>query len=144
MDFSVSATPLESMGYDEVLRGTYFRHNIYMPSERAEYFREYHARTRKDYYRRKKRSILAAGKRYRKTAAGKASQLRNTYNQRTKKPEAYKARYIAYSAIKRGILVKQPCEVCRSPHVEAHHADYSQPLAVSWLCRQHHREAHSA
>jgi hypothetical protein len=37
--------------------------------------------------------------------------------------------------------VRQPCERCGGPS-EAHHADYSQPLVVSWLCKAHHRELH--
>lgn len=42
-----------------------------------------------------------------------------------------------------GKLVKQPCEICGETKVEAHHDDYSQPLAVRWLCRPHHREHHN-
>jgi len=47
-------------------------------------------------------------------------------------------------ALRDGILEKQPCEVCGSFHVEAHHNDYSKPLEVHWLCRKHHLDLHKA
>lgn len=43
-------------------------------------------------------------------------------------------------AIKRGKLIKSPCEFCKSMKVEAHHDDYRSPLKVRWLCRKHHRQ----
>jgi hypothetical protein len=46
------------------------------------------------------------------------------------------------TAICKGRLAKQPCEVCGSIEVEAHHDDYSQPYNVRWLCPTHHREHH--
>lgn len=45
--------------------------------------------------------------------------------------------------IKKGVLVRQPCEVCGLSEVEAHHDDYSRPADVRWLCRAHHRELHN-
>ena len=45
---------------------------------------------------------------------------------------------------RRGILVKEPCEVCGSHETEKHHDDYDKPLEVRWLCRQHHLEHHNA
>jgi hypothetical protein len=43
--------------------------------------------------------------------------------------------YVYYGKVKR-----QPCEMCGAPKAEAHHEDYSKPLAVEWLCPPHHRE----
>jgi hypothetical protein len=37
---------------------------------------------------------------------------------------------------------KQPCRECGAINVEAHHADYSKPLDVIWLCHKHHVEFH--
>ena len=52
----------------------------------------------------------------------------------------------------RGLLEKQPCEVCGDENREMHHDDYDCelrqsghiifPLAVRWLCRKHHMELH--
>ena len=44
--------------------------------------------------------------------------------------------------LKRGKVIKKPCEVCNSVEVEAHHNDYTKPLEVIWLCREHHLEKH--
>lgn len=46
------------------------------------------------------------------------------------------------NAIKLGKLMPQPCFVCGAAKSEAHHADYSLPLAVTWLCKKHHVETH--
>ena len=49
-----------------------------------------------------------------------------------------------YNAIKRGKLVRMPCEICGTDSaVHAHHDDYSRPLDVIWLCQKHHRWIHS-
>lgn len=52
-------------------------------------------------------------------------------------------RWKTQRAVASGRLVKAPCEVCGASKVEAHHDDYSQPLAVRWLCHTHHREYHA-
>lgn len=44
---------------------------------------------------------------------------------------------VAY-ALKVGRIVRQPCEMCGSEDVHAHHEDYSKPLNVRWLCPLHH------
>jgi hypothetical protein len=45
-------------------------------------------------------------------------------------------------AIEKGILIKEPCEICGESRVDAHHEDYSRPLEVRWLCKIHHGERH--
>ena len=60
------------------------------------------------------------------------------------------ARIATTRAIAKGQLVPAPCEVCgerpgateRLRRIEAHHDDYTKPLAVRWLCQRHHREWH--
>jgi hypothetical protein len=54
-------------------------------------------------------------------------------------------RSLCASAIRRGVLVRQPCEQCGSSGqfngregVHAHHDDYSKPFEVRWLCHFHH------
>lgn len=45
--------------------------------------------------------------------------------------------------IKQGILIKETCKICgTNENVEAHHEDYTKPLDIIWLCRNHHRELH--
>lgn len=60
-----------------------------------------------------------------------------------KYPEKRIAHVIAGNAIRDSRLIKKPCEVCGEiDGVEAHHEDYSKPLEVTWLCREHHLERH--
>jgi hypothetical protein len=65
---------------------------------------------------------------------------RNCYFAKDRKlnPEKHTARQKATRAIRKGTLVRCPCEVCGSSAVEAHHCDYLKPLDVMWLCRKHH------
>ena len=56
-------------------------------------------------------------------------------------PEKKRAHDAVDRAIRRGELVRGPCEVC-GQRAEAHHDDYSKPLQVRWLCRGHHKAAH--
>ena len=54
-----------------------------------------------------------------------------------------RARRAVHKALADGRLTKCPCTVCGTVDlVEAHHADYSRPLDVTWLCAQHHAERH--
>lgn len=46
------------------------------------------------------------------------------------------------AAIKLGLLVRQPCEVCGAGKADAHHPDYSDHMNVKWLCEAHHIEEH--
>jgi len=70
----------------------------------------------------------------------RAKELTISWIQRN--PEKRKAHGVVWSAIKSGKLIKQPCEICGSLKVEAHHDDYSKPLSVRWLCKTHHTEHH--
>lgn len=80
------------------------------------------------------------------TPAGRTSWRLADARRRARHPERCRARQRARAAIRRGVLVRGPCAAgpvgCRGS-VEAHHDDYSRPLAVRWLCRFHHREAHA-
>ena len=61
--------------------------------------------------------------------------------QRRERPAArlkQRARSAAYRALTKGLLVRQPCEVCGGLDVQMHHDDYDKPLDVRWFCRQHH------
>ncbi len=47
----------------------------------------------------------------------------------------------ANNAIRDGRLTPQPCLICGAK-AQAHHPDYTAPLAVSWLCAKHHAQTH--
>lgn len=55
-----------------------------------------------------------------------------------------RVRQITKNAIRRGELVRKPCEICGHLKVDAHHHDYNKPFEVIWLCREHHGMAHRA
>jgi hypothetical protein len=58
--------------------------------------------------------------------------------------EKRKSNARAYANVyqRRGKLVPKPCEDCGSEKVEKHHADYSKPIDVTWLCRRCHYKRH--
>jgi hypothetical protein len=47
------------------------------------------------------------------------------------------------SALRRGLIERKPCAVCGEERVDAHHENYHEPMAVTWLCRLHHIRRHS-
>ena len=58
-----------------------------------------------------------------------------------KNREKYLAHKAVENALRKGTLVRQPCERCGGP-AQAHHEDYGKQLDVTWLCRKHHAERH--
>ncbi len=70
--------------------------------------------------------------------AGRAQYIER-YNEQY--PDRYAAKNAVNNAIRDGKLERQPCFIC-GKKAQAHHPDYSAPLAVSWLCPPHHKQAH--
>jgi ribosomal protein S27AE len=96
-------------------------------------------------YERERASLphrVAGRKAYAKTPEGRASRCRAHRNYVDRYPEKQGARNAVSNAIRDGKLIRQPCEKCGDPRSQAHHDDYSQPLAVRWLCDFHHKEHH--
>lgn len=54
-----------------------------------------------------------------------------------------KAHSAVANAVKKGLLIKCPCEICGDEQVVAHHKDYNKKLEVRWLCRKHHSQFHN-
>lgn len=86
--------------------------------------------------RLKQRYCLSCHNEYMRTTRPKHSEL--TVEQRMKA----NCRSYLNTYLKRGKIVKQPCELCNSNIVEAHHDDYTKPLQVKWYCREHHMSKH--
>lgn len=59
---------------------------------------------------------------------------------RQKHPDRAAARTAVSNAVKRGDLIRQPCQLCGATKSQAHHRDYSRPLDVEWMCFRCHRE----
>jgi len=92
-------------------------------------------RAKVDYYRAYDRARTQTSDR-REWAAGRLRSYRS------RNPMKNAARAAVSRAVRAGSLVRRPCEVCGCDQVDAHHDDYSKPLAVRWLCRIHHLMAH--
>jgi len=63
---------------------------------------------------------------------------------RNANPRRYLAHLYVQSAIRCGLIVKQPCEVCGAEKVDCHHDCYDTPGAVRFFCRKHHVQHHQA
>lgn len=76
-----------------------------------------------------------------------AENMRNTRPKHADLPEDSRKRANARAYInvyvKRGKVIKLPCEACGEVNSEKHHEDYDKPLDVRWLCRKCHLEHHA-
>lgn len=61
---------------------------------------------------------------------------------RREHPERDAARWAVHRAVKMGEMVRENCVKCGNSETQGHHEDYSKPLDVVWLCREHHEERH--
>ena len=76
-----------------------------------------------------------------KTTHRKIKILEYQRKRRARYPEKNRARKAVHIALRSGRIIKQPCK-CGSINVQAHHADYSKPLDVEWMCFSCHRVHH--
>lgn len=88
------------------------------------------ARTQRSEYERRRNQ----------TPERKARQVEYLRRCRKEHPEVFRARNAVNNAVRKGRLLRQPCERCGWSPAEAHHDDYSRPLDVRWLCFRCHRE----
>ena len=68
---------------------------------------------------------------------------KNERNWKKNNPEKVKAHHLLRYAVRIGIVIKKPCEICGDINSMGHHADYNKPLEVMWLCSKHHKEIHA-
>lgn len=94
-------------------------------------------KTYKEYYDEHKEEIKEKAKVWRKKHK---EEIEAYYRKRAEKC-GYSCRAVTH-ALRFGEISKQPCEVCGSTEVEAHHCDYNKPADVMWLCHKHHKEWH--
>lgn len=82
---------------------------------------------------------------YKRSPKGKEAIKRSKQAQRERNPDRLAARSALRHALVAGKVRKWPvCAMpcCQETRVQAHHADYSRPLDVVWLCKAHHSAAH--
>lgn len=87
---------------------------------------------------------IARGKRVycRKCANLKQREWRKTHRLSGLARMKANARSFLHTYVSRGKIKKGLCEVCQSPQVHGHHDDYTKPLQVRWLCKEHHLQLH--
>lgn len=97
----------------------------------------------REYAKSHKKAVRAAKAKWAKKNA-KAISERKTERYRSD-PEYRKkvsARWKLALAIKRGLVVRQPCGKCGSGNSHGHHHDYDKALEVEWLCLKCHLLEH--
>jgi len=100
-----------------------------------------------EYYRsydRQRASLphrVVARKKFLETLSGKLARARATANYAVTYAIRKQANIATGNAIRDGRLKRLPCFVC-GEKAQAHHPDYSSPMAVSWLCPKHHAQTH--
>lgn len=95
---------------------------------------------RRRYYANREKRLAKDAERYAKMTK---EEVRARFEKAKKRsPEKFKARQAVRNAITQGKIVRLPCEECGTEPTHAHHTDYSKPLLVTWLCKQHHYERH--
>lgn len=82
---------------------------------------------------------------YQKSDEGKVRHAAATKAWRQRNKKRLAAHNAVNKALLRGHMEAWPVcaipECCGKP--EAHHADYDNPLGVTWLCDAHHKQAHA-
>lgn len=89
-------------------------------------------------YERRREEIYFAKPEARKRRNARAS----SYAKAEKNQIQVIARRKVRNEIVAGRLKRGLCEVCGVAKTQAHHDDYSKPLAIRWLCVQHHADHH--
>lgn len=88
----------------------------------------------KVYHREYKRRKYAESAEFRR----KANISANKAKTKLKNNARSRVRY----ALKKGVLVRMPCEICGEAKTQGHHQDYNRPLEVNWLCGSCHKDVH--
>lgn len=84
---------------------------------------------------------------YRKTNEKEKARSRNyfrTVRDIPKERQKRLAREKVQRALRSGKIKREPCLICGNEISEAHHEDYTKPLEIIWLCKEHHIQADNA
>lgn len=93
------------------------------------------------YYLKHKETIRARNKEYVEKNRNAVNSYAKRYYSSSIPAAKHKARKAVNNALRSGKLIKKSCKVCGNFETTAHHHDYTKPLDVIWLCKQHHQEA---
>lgn len=101
------------------------------------YDREYYLRPNRQAYHKDRYNLSKADEERRAATYGRIA----LWQERNKEKVA--AHRAFNNAVSAGKIKRQPCVRCGTvDDVHGHHEDYSKPLDVMWLCREHHGERH--
>ena len=102
--------------------------------------------TQREYYERtRKKSNAAKRERYRNSPKLRRRNQERVMAWIKDHPLERIARRKVATALHNGSITKTPCTVCgATKNVCAHHKDYSKPLDIVWVCRDHHYRIHVA
>ena len=120
-----------------------------MSQKKKEYAKEYYLLHREEYLQKMREYYQSHKKEFREKAQKYNKSHRKEINAYYKKrilndwnsQLRLRANSTVNNAIKQGKMKRGVCEIC-GKKAEAHHCDYSKPLDIMWLCREHHLEWH--
>ena len=102
--------------------------------------KKYALERQQKYYIENAEERLKYQKEWRHTESGCDSRRRSNYKMYYKHHDRTLCRDRFKKAVKKGWIVRKPCEICGDVKSQGHHEDYSQPYEVRWLCDTHHKE----
>ncbi len=102
--------------------------------------KKYHAQWRADNAEHVRETGRVQAKKWRKANPDKVENIRKIIDEKRKRTIEVTCRSYLRKQIYRGKLKRGRCHCGKIG--QAHHKDYSKPLAVTWFCALHHAEHH--
>lgn len=109
-------------------------------NENLAYYRSYDRMRYRENDERKEAARKSAN-----SPAGLEARKRSNKRRREEEPEKFRARNAVANALRKGLMKRaDKCFFCdETENLHAHHADYSRPLDVHWLCPACHGKLHA-
>ena len=114
-----------------------------MPSEKLiEEQRKKHNAWNREYRKANKERLTEYNRRYDRENRQERTEKERV--RRRTRPDVFYARNVVANAVRYGRLVPpDACSGCgEDKKLQAHHADYAEPMEVSWLCSSCHAAVH--